>query len=92
MAAPKHNKSHPDSPAFDRTREKIQTTQLVKRLQNYALSQPDDQGNEVELDSGKIRSIEILLNRTLPTLSATTIDANITAGIDEETQEWLGKR
>lgn len=92
MAAPKHNKSHPDSPAFERTREKIQTTQLVKRLQSYALSIPDDAGNEVELDSGRIRSIEILLNRTLPTLSSSTIDANVDIGLDEETQEWLGKR
>jgi hypothetical protein len=68
-----NNKSHPDSPAFERTRAKIQATQLVKRLQNYALEKPDDQGNQVELDAGRLKAIDMLLNRALPSLSSTTI-------------------
>jgi hypothetical protein len=68
-----NNKSHPDSPAFEKTRAKIQTTQLVKRLQNYALNQVDDQGNQVELDAGRLKAIDMLLNRALPSLSSTTI-------------------
>lgn len=68
-----HNRSHPDDPAYERTRAKIQTTQLVKRLENYALSQKDDQGNEVDLDANRVRAIDILLNKSLPSLSATEI-------------------
>lgn len=67
------NKSHPDSPAYERTRAKIQGTQLIKRLQCYALDQLDDKGNKVELDGTKIRAIEILIDRVLPKLSATEI-------------------
>ena len=57
----------------DQVRSAIQTTQLVKRLQCYALDQKDDAGNIVDLDSGRLRSIEVLLKKTLPDLSAVTI-------------------
>jgi len=73
MAAPKRNRSHPDDPAFEKTRAKIQTTQLVKRLENYALNNLDEQGKEVELEPQRIRAIEILLNKTLPNLQSTEI-------------------
>jgi len=73
MAAPKHNKSKPDSPAYERTRSKIQATQLVKRLENYALSKNDDQGNPVVLDSTRIAAIKILLDKSLPNLQATEL-------------------
>jgi len=71
MAATKRNRSHPNDPAFEKTRAKIQTTQLVKRLQCYALNEKDDAGNNVDLDNGQIRAIEILLNKKLPNLQAT---------------------
>jgi hypothetical protein len=74
MATPKRNRSHPDDPAFERTRDKIQATQLIKRLQNYALSQPDEQGNKVELDAGRLKAIDMLLNKTLPNLKAIEIN------------------
>lgn len=73
MAAPKHNKSNPNSPAFEKTRSKIQTTQLVKRLENYALSKKDDQGNDVVLDSTRISAIKILLDKSLPNLQSTEL-------------------
>jgi hypothetical protein len=75
MAAPKRNRNHPDDPAFEKSRAKIQTTQLTKRLQNYALNTNDDQGNPVDLDAGRIRAIEILLSKTLPSLSATDLSS-----------------
>jgi hypothetical protein len=74
MATPKRNRSHPDDPAFERTRDKIQATQLIKRLQNYALNQPDEQGNKVELDAGRLKAIDMLLNKTLPNLKAIEIN------------------
>lgn len=46
-----------------RTREKIQTSQLVNRLMK-------DAKGEIELTSGQRKSIEILLKKSLPDLSS----------------------
>jgi hypothetical protein len=47
----------------DRDRERIQTSQLVNRLQSFA-------NGEIELDANRIRAIEILLSKTLPALAS----------------------
>lgn len=60
----------------EQTREAIRTTQLVKRLQWYALAEKDDQGALVEIDSGRLKAIEILLRKTLPDLAAMTISGD----------------
>ncbi len=72
----------------EQTRSAIQTTQLVKRLQNYALGRPDEQGNVVDLDAGRLRAIELLLRKVLPDLSSVTLggdsenplELNVTVG------------
>jgi len=46
-----------------RTREKIQTSQLVNRLEQNAFG-------TIELTQGQLRSIEILLKKTLPDLQS----------------------
>ena len=51
----------------DEIRDKIQTTQLIKRLENHAL---DD---AMELSSSRIKAIEILLRKSLPDLSAVEV-------------------
>lgn len=58
MAARKTRVSHDQ-----KTREKIQTSQLVNRLTNHALG-------ETELTATQLRAIEILLKKTLPDLSS----------------------
>lgn len=51
-------------------REKIRTSQLVNRLQMYALGEPDPQsGKPVELKSVQVKAIEVLLDRVMPRLS-----------------------
>ena len=45
-------------------RDKIKTTQLINRLQNYVL------GDDVKLDPGQVTSALGLLKKTLPDLSA----------------------
>ena len=50
----------------DATREKIQTSQLINRLQNNALG-------KLDLTQMQQRSIEILLRKTLPDLAATDL-------------------
>lgn len=46
-----------------RTREKIQTSQLINRLEAHAFG-------KVELNPTQVRAIEVLLKKTLPDLSA----------------------
>lgn len=54
----------------DQTRSAIQTSQLVNRLQQYAL------GEIPEIEAGRLRAIEILLRKTLPDLSAVTLSGD----------------
>lgn len=81
MAA-RYNRAH-----LDLCREKIQTTQLIKRLQDNALAEKEF------LTPGQIRSIEICLNKSIPNLQATDINANVDttiAGVRFWTEsEWL---
>ena len=84
MAAPKRNRTHPDDPTHEKTRKLIQTTQLVKRLNQFALNQKDEAGQEVEIDSGRLKAIDMLLNKSLPSLTATTIEARVEASISLE--------
>ncbi len=50
----------------DRTRAKIQTSQLVNRLQSFA-------NGKVELTRDQIKAIEVLLKKALPDLSTVTL-------------------
>jgi hypothetical protein len=47
----------------DDVRAKIQTSQLINRLENHALG-------ELELTATQIKAIEVLIRKTLPDLSA----------------------
>jgi hypothetical protein len=67
----------------DEVRTKIQTSQLINRLENYALS--DDQP---EISSGRLKAIEILLKKALPDLSSIEMEANVTN--HEQALEDLG--
>lgn len=49
----------------EQTRAAIQTTQLVKRLQDFALGE-----DGVEIDTGRLKAIEVLLRKSLPDLSS----------------------
>lgn len=69
-------KSIPSKEQQERTREAIKTTQLVKRLQHYALAEKDEQGVLVDLDANKLRAIEILLRKSLPDLSTITLSGD----------------
>lgn len=60
----------------ERARSAIKTTQLVKRLNCFALVEKDDAGNDVEIDPTRLRAIEILLRKSLPDLSAVTLSGD----------------
>ena len=56
------------SPKHDElTRSKIQTSQLVNRLNSFAL----DQGNSIRMSSDQVRAALGLLKKTIPDLAVT---------------------
>lgn len=70
-----------------KTREKIKTTQLLKRLTFHALGQTDPSNNEkVELSSSQVKAIEILLKKTMPDLKQLEVTGEIAILTHEE---WL---
>jgi len=58
----------------DDVRLKIKTSQLVNRLQDFALDGVDPKTKEpITIDAGRLKAIEVLLRKSLPDLAAVTI-------------------
>ena len=58
-------------------RAKIKTSQLVNRLQDFALDGKDPKtGDPIEIDAPRLKAIEILLRKSLPDLSAVTVSGD----------------
>jgi len=55
----------------DDVRKKIQVGQLIKVLENHALSDSD-----VEISNSRMKAIQILLNKSLPDLSSIQISGD----------------
>lgn len=53
----------------DEIRTKIQTSQLINRVQKYALGELSDE----EISTNRLNAIKLLLGKTLPDLSATQL-------------------
>lgn len=53
------------------TRDKIQTSQLINRLNKFALNEEG-----VEIDATRLRAIEILLRKSLPDLQSVQISGS----------------
>lgn len=66
-------KATPSKEQQERTRAAIKTSQLINRLQDFALASKD-----IEIDTARLKAIEILLRKSLPDLSSVTL------GGDEE--------
>jgi hypothetical protein len=76
----------------DEVRAKIQTSQLINRLTDHAFS-------KIELEPSQVKSIEILLRKTLPDLSATDHSGEIAmpaVPVDraprETREQWLERK
>lgn len=65
------NKAHQDD-----VRLKIKTSQLINRLQNFALELAGDPKTKepIVLDGYKLKAIEILLRKSLPDLSSVSME------------------
>jgi len=86
-------KTTPTKLQQEQTRAAIKTTQLVKRLQNYALGEPeanstDEDAPPVDLDAGKLKAIEILLRKSLPDLASLKVEGAGDNGEHEVTFTW----
>ena len=57
----------------DQTREAIKTSQLVNRLQSFALGEKDANDKPIEIDPSRLKAIEILLRKSLPDLSSVAL-------------------
>lgn len=67
----------PSKQQQDRTRAAIKTSQLVNRLQNFALGEVDGKTKDkIEIDGTRLKAIEILLRKSLPDLSNITISGD----------------
>ena len=94
MAATRRNRSKPEDPLFQKTRDKIKVGQLVDRLSHNALGtlkknsgKPKDEDyveEYIEMSVGQLRAAEILLSKSLPSLTSTTIEANVSATVTLE--------
>ncbi len=63
----------------ERTRAKIRTSQLLNRLEMFALGLPDPcarNGKPVEMTPSQVEAAKTLLRKTLPDLSATTLQGD----------------
>jgi hypothetical protein len=78
------------NPMNEKHRETIKTTQLLKRVQMYALNEPDPQsGRPVEMTATQVRAAELLLNKVLPNLQAVEGSMDVTLTKHEEALEQL---
>ncbi len=85
----------------ERARSAIQTTQLCKRLNSFALALPDPQTRKpVEMSSDQVRAALGLLRKTIPDLAVTTIAGDAANPVSfvirapspvESTQQWLAQ-
>jgi hypothetical protein len=58
-------------------REKIKASQLINRLQGFILGDKDPTTKKpIEIDANRLRAIEILLKKSLPDLSAVSIEGS----------------
>lgn len=69
----------------DETRKKIQTSQLINRLQDNGMGKLD-----AELSQGQIKCIEILLRKSLPDLSSVELSGE-SGGPIGITFHWKGQ-
>ena len=69
MAAPKRNRTKPTDPAFEKTRDKIKSSQLVNALMDHVL----DRNGRGDMKSTQVTAALGLLKKTIPDLSSTEL-------------------
>ena len=72
----------------EKTRDKIKTTQLINRLQMFAMGEKDYKtGKQVEMSPSQVKAIEVLLGKSLPSLQS--IDQKVDLSPPKTEEEML---
>ena len=58
----------------DKIRDSIKTKEVTKKLQDHALSEHENGKPKVKMTTSQIKAAEILLSRTMPTLTMADIN------------------
>lgn len=75
---------------LESVRERIQTTQLVKRLNAFALGLEDEQtGRPVEMTPTQVKAATALLKKTVPDLTQIEMSADLTISKHEDALNTL---
>lgn len=78
--APHRNRSKPTDPAFEKTRAKIQSTQIVNALMDHIL---EKNGRE-DMKATQVNAGLGLLKKVLPDLQSTELNATVDATLTLE--------
>ena len=69
----------------EKTREKIKTTQLINRLQMFAMGGKDYKtGNPVEMSPAQVKAVQVLLDKSLPSLQSIDQKVDLSPAKTEE--------
>lgn len=64
----------------DEVRAKIQASNLITRVQKYAMGELSDE----DISPNRLNAIKLLLAKTLPDMSSVQIDANVDSNLTVE--------
>lgn len=74
-------------------RDKIKTSQLINRLQDFVLGGADPKtGDPIDIDPQRLKAIEILLRKALPDLSSVTLGGDDTNPIRHVIERRIVRR
>jgi len=69
----------------ERSKDAVRAEMLCQRLAAFALDQPDENGNKVELDAVRVQASKILIDKGKPNLQAIEqVNYDATDTMDEE--------
>jgi hypothetical protein len=72
----------------EKSRSAIKTTQLVKRLQGFALSELDKQSDKpVEMSPAQVKAALGLLKKTIPDLQSTELSGSLSVSHEDKLKE-----
>ena len=54
----------------EKTREKIRVTQLIRRLEKFALGEKDDQNLDIDMSPAQVKAAQAVIDKALPSLAS----------------------
>lgn len=69
------------------TREKIKTAYYINRLHQFISGEPDSSGKVVELSQSQVKAIQILMDKSLPSLSS--VDQTVEQVVERSEEDMM---